>query len=469
VHTAEKARTAFAATHVLHGSLERENGKVVLHALLTDVRSGGNAKDWKAEYAPGEVRYAGVALAGFVTGTLRLPPPAAAATVNPAAKQDYWAGQWYLRQNSTLDAAVPLLERAVAADPDSPLTYAGLAEAQWFEYRLTREQAWLDRTRESVRQAESRSPDVAPVHRVEGYLNYAAGFYEQALTEFERAIQLQPSNGTAYIWLGKAYEDNNQLDQARMAFLKAVEVEPGYFRPYQDLGAFYEQRSNFSEAAKYLKKAVELAPGEPTLHWGLGQIYQDLGQFGAAEYELRNSIGLQETMSAVHELGIILMYEGKARDAIPFFVRASKLNSPPGGTRRYSPLMYLGIAYRQLNLPREASDANQRGLDMAEVDMARNPRDGYARAFLGYFSAALGQRRRAESEIAQALRLFPDDSATRWRAVLVYEALGLRDKTLELLRTSSGEQLADVNRWPYLADLHTDPRFLQLLNLHQVR
>jgi tetratricopeptide (TPR) repeat protein len=106
---------------------------------------------------------------------------------------------------------------------------------------------------------------------------------------------------------------------------------------------------------------------------------------------------------------------------------------------------------------------------MAEAEMARNPRNGYVRAFLGYFAAALGDRRRAESEIAQALRLFPNDADTRWRAVLSYEALGLRDKTLEVLSTSTAEQLGDVNRWPDLADLHRNRRFLELLASKQVK
>jgi hypothetical protein len=60
-------------------------------------------------------------------------------------------------------------------------------------------------------------------------------------------------------------------------------------------------------------------------------------------------------------------------------------------------------------------------------------------------------------------------SETRWNAVLSYEALHLRNSTLALLSTSTPEQLADVNRWPDLADLHNDPRFLQLLAAHQIR
>ena len=80
-------------------------------------------------------------MAGMVTAALRLPPPADEPGERQAAKQDYRAGLAYTRRNSTVDKALPLLEHAVAADPDSPLTWAGLAEAQWFKYFITKDPA----------------------------------------------------------------------------------------------------------------------------------------------------------------------------------------------------------------------------------------------------------------------------------------------------------------------------------------
>jgi tetratricopeptide (TPR) repeat protein len=476
VDASQNANAAPQATHKLHATLTKENGKLLLHAVLTDARSGVNVKDWTAAYAPGEVRrYAPVALAGMVTGTLLL-PPLAASVVNPAAVQDYWAGVWYTRQNSTLNVALRALKQAVAEDPDSPLTYAALAEAEWFEYYLTKDQAWLDSTRESLREAERRNPDVPAAHRVEGYLHYADDLYAQAVPDFERAIELNPGNAMAHIYLGKAYEDNNQLDRALSEFQKATEVEPRYFRVWQNLAAYYQNRSNFSEMAKFHKKAVDLAPREPNLHSNLAGAYMNLGQFAAAEYQLRRSIELQETPAANSDLGQILMYEGNDAEAVRSFEHALDLPSPPGGTPKYLVLMYLGIAHRRLHNTDEAKEANIKGLRIVEGESPRNVRDGDLKSFLGYFSAACGDRRHAVDYIETALGLFPDNAATRWRAVLTYEELyrlskdpHLRQRTLELLGQSTADQLADVSRWPDLADLHEDRRFKYLLATHQVR
>ena len=48
VDTIQEARTVLEATHVLHGSFKDENGKLLLHAYLTDTRSQINTKEWRA-------------------------------------------------------------------------------------------------------------------------------------------------------------------------------------------------------------------------------------------------------------------------------------------------------------------------------------------------------------------------------------------------------------------------------------
>jgi tetratricopeptide (TPR) repeat protein len=455
-------KRAAGATQVLHGTLGRENGKVVLDAYLADARSGVRTKEWKSEYAPEEVRYIPVALAGVVTETLHLPPLVTRPAVNPAARQDYAAGLKYTRRNSTIDAALPLFERAAAADPDSALTHAGLAEAQWFKYFLTKDPVWLERTAESVRRAEIRNPDLAAVHRVAGLLQANDGRYEQAVAEYQRAIELEPNNSDSYRRLGKAYQANSQLDQALAALRRAVELEPGYFKPYQDLGAFYFERADYGEAAKQLKKEIELAPNEPEAHFALGTAYLDLGQYGDGETELRVALGLAETPDTLNNLGVVLMYQGRDNEAIPYFSRALSL-SPD----RSVWWMNMATAYRRVNRAADSERANRQGLDLAGKEMSLDPRNSTVRAHLAYLCARLGERKRAESEISQALQLSPNDTDTRWFAAVTYEALGRREDTLNVLKDSPHGVLADLSRWPDVADLRRDPRFIELLAKRQ--
>jgi serine/threonine-protein kinase len=350
------------------------------------------------------------------------------------------------------------MERAVAADPGSPLTHAGLAEARWLKYYLTKDKSWLDQAAASVADAERRNPDAARVHYVGGILKANSGWYEQAAEAYRRVIELEPNNGDAYRRVGQVYEQNNKLDEALVALNKAIEVDPQLYKNYQALGAFYVQRGNHSEAAKQFKKAVDLAPDESSARYSLGTAYMNLGRFAEAENELRFAIGLRSTPSALHTLGLTLMYQAREQEAVLYFLEAVRLTP-----ERFSSWMHLGICYRRLNLKTESTQASRRGLELADAEISRNPRNGGVESFLAYLCAQLGQRQRAESEIARALQQSPNDADTRWIAALTYEALGKRDATLGILSVAPPELLADLSRWPDVADLRGDSRFIQLL------
>jgi eukaryotic-like serine/threonine-protein kinase len=453
----EKSGDLLKATHVLHATVEKEKDQLAVHAFLTDTRSRVDLKQWNANYSPAEMGYVPALLTSMVTETFHLPVDTAGA-INAAARNDYLAGLGYLRRDSSIPIALASFERAVLNDPASSLAYAGLAEAQWFEYFLTKQRAWLDRSAESARQAQRRNLDLAHVHRVAGLHLSNAGFYEQAAAAYRRATELDPADAENYRRLGQVYERSSQKVEALEAFLTAVSLQPDYYRAHLELGAYYFNRADYSRAATPLKKAADLAPNEPNVRVALGTTYMDLGMYVEAEQQLRHAVARDEAANSLHTLALILMYQARDREAIDYFARALRRNP-----ESYLSWLCIAIAYRRTNRAADSEAANRRGQEAAEAAMPRNPRDGYPRAIRGYFAAVLGDGIRAESETAQALNLAPDDAETRWVTILTYEALARRESSLAVLAHSSRQQVMDVNRWPDLADLRHDSRFLQLL------
>ncbi len=459
-----KARTMLGATHTLNGTLRKEDGNVVVLAYLTDASSLVHLKEWRAEYSIGELRNMPTALAGMVTGTLNLPPLAIAATVNAAAYPDYSAGVALARRDPEVDRALPLLEHAVMADPNSPLTHAKLAEAQWVKYQRTKDPQWQERAIASLKNAEQRNPDVAAVRLLSGLIHESFGQYEQAQEDLLRAIELEPNNGDAWRRIAKVYEDNNQPGQALSAYMKAIEVQPGYFKNYQQLGTFYFNRGEYEEAVQQRKRMVELVPDMADAHYALAAPYLDMGRYADAEYELHVAISYQETAKAVLGLGLSRTYQGREQEAIPYYERAIKIG--PATSLYY---INLGSAWRRTNSPREAERAYRQGLDLAEAALARNPKDGYEKSCLAYLCAQLGDNRRAESEAAQALQLSGKAVNVRWMVAQTYETLGKRDLTLTLLRDAPASMFVLIKRSPDLADLRANTRFQQLLVSHHIQ
>ncbi|MBK5290395.1 MAG: tetratricopeptide repeat protein, partial [Acidobacteriia bacterium] len=465
------AQTAFAmisladaakATHVLNTTL-RQGSMIELVSVVTDASSGLHLREWKAEYLPEQTRYIPRALAGVVTATLGLPGLQEGNQVNQAARADFQQGLQLARRDSSMDAAVAALERAVLADPHTALTHAALAESQWWKYFQTKQPEWLHRASSSLRQAELRDPDAVPVHLLAGILKVNAGQHEQAMAEYRRAIQLEPRNGDAHRRLGQALEQTGQLQESEAERVRSTEVAPADYRNFQSLGAFYFQRGRFTEAVVPMTQAVRLAPQEAGPRFALGAVLKGLGRFAESEAELRKAVGLRDSSNALHELGSVLTYQRREDEAIPYFQRALHL-----APDKYISWVYLGTCYRRLNRPAEALRANQKAKELAEVEVARTPRSGYTRSFLAYICARLGDSRRADMEIAQALQLSPDDSDTRLNAVFTYEALGRREDSVALLERMSPEALAVLSRWPDNESLRKDRRFAQLLEKHKI-
>ncbi len=461
VHTSDEARVLVGASHALRATAERHGDVVTVHAYLADLRSGVDAREWTAEYKASEMRYVPTALAGTVTETLHLPPPNGGASVNAAAQQEYQAGLAALGRDRTVDQARRSFEKAVRSDYDSALTWAGLAEAQQLKGGTTGDKEWFDRAAESVRQAEKRNSDLPEVHCVAGQVLASSNQYEKAIVEYQRAIELEPNSDGAYRRLGEAFQENAQIDEAFNNFRKAVKVGPHQYRNFIALGSYYYDQAKYKEAVLYFRQAVKLAPDEPRTLYGLGVAYLNSGQFSLAEQELRSSIKLSETSIAFASLGVVLMYERRDRDAIPYLLRVLRL-----GPDRYLSWMNLGTAYRRIYLRSKAQWAYQRGLGLAEAAIAKHPRSGNIRAYLAYLCAQVGERKRAEYEIVQALQQAPNDAETLYAVALTYEALDRRNDTLSVLTQAPIGVLKDLSRWPDVADLVRDPRFTQLLASH---
>ena len=462
VNTPEEARVLLGASHVLRATLDKRGDPFSLHAYLTELRSGADLREWTAVYKPTEMRYVPSALAGLVTEALHLPPSNSGASVNATALNDYSAGLKALRRDKTVDEALQRFERAAKKDPESALPLAGLAEAQWIKFTATADRKWLAAVAESVREAQLRNPDLAQVHRVAGLLHYREGHYEQAIPDYQRAIELDPRDGDAYRRLGVAYERSRQMGEALVALRKAIEADPGQYRNYRNLGDFYFDTARYQEAISQYEKALLLAPDEPGLRYQLGRAYENTGQLPLAEKELRASLAVSERSAVLHTLGVLLLYERREREAIPDIRKALQL-----GPETALGWLNLGTAYRRTGQASEAAQAYLSGRTLAESEVTSNPRNAVIRSHLAYLCAQTGQPGRAGSEIAQALEESPNNADVVFMAAMTYEALNRREDTLSILSEAPQGVLKDVSRWPDLADLSRDNRFTQLLNPHE--
>ena len=459
-----KTLAVLGATHMLTGTLHKSNGRVSIHAVLTDARSQLQLKEWNGEYEPGELRNMPVALAGIVTGTLRLPPLPSAATVSAAAYPDFAAGVGLLEQNS-LDLALPFLERAVAADPESPLTYARLAEAQARKYRVDYSAEWLDRATATLQKAEQRNSDLPLIWVVSARINEYKGLYEAAESDLKRALELDGRDGDAWRRLGRVYKQINLFPASIVAFQRAIEVQPGYFLNYQDLCGVYREQGEYKAAIEQCRKGVELAPDLSDAHWGLSVALFCQGEY--AESESESNLALRLDPRSTHALfsrAFALTSQGRAKESIPLYLRA--INIGP-----QSALLYcdLGTAYRLAGSPALARKAYSTALSLAQKELEQNQRDAIRKAQLAYMCARLGEKNRAKFEAKLAKQPVPSSVEVAWWLLLTWEALGEQEEALAILQQLPDDTLHRLNREADLADFRRSSRFQQVMASHHIQ
>jgi tetratricopeptide (TPR) repeat protein len=96
------------------------------------------------------------------------------------------------------------------------------------------------KAKEAINKAVQLAPKSSVVYVARGIGNYylpamLGGGAKSAMEDFRKAIQLDPRNGEAYLWLGLSLRKENRDAEARQAFNKSLELDPNRFWTRQQL------------------------------------------------------------------------------------------------------------------------------------------------------------------------------------------------------------------------------------------
>ncbi len=122
----------------------------------------------------------------------------------------------------------------------------------------------------------------ARIYRYQGLEAQNRGDLETAFTNYQKAVELDPSFEVAYNDLGVLYEASGAIERAEESYLKAIIIDPYYLSAYTNLALLYENKRDLKNAALYWKKRAQL--GGPDDTWTIkakaryGDICLSLGE-----------------------------------------------------------------------------------------------------------------------------------------------------------------------------------------------
>jgi len=135
---------------------------------------------------------------------------------NAEAQNDYG---WALRQNGDLTNAEVYLRKAEALNPALAYVHSNLSV-------VLLDQNKPDESLAEAKKAVTTDGQQPIYHEVLGNALLAAGETKSAIEEYNAAIKLRPDYENAYYNLGRAYQKDGQITEAKTALSEALKFDP---------------------------------------------------------------------------------------------------------------------------------------------------------------------------------------------------------------------------------------------------
>ena len=144
------------------------------------------------------------------------------------------------------------------------------------------------------------------------------GEFEQAISEYKKAITLNPNSPIIYNRLGVAYSELKQYDTALNAYQKALVLSPTTAEPHYNMGLVYLKQGNLPRAAEAFKRAIAINAEWEDAYTGLGEVYLKQGDFrqAARVYKQATRLNPNGNPGAFLGLGKVYAKQGRLDDAI---------------------------------------------------------------------------------------------------------------------------------------------------------
>jgi TolB-like protein/Flp pilus assembly protein TadD len=288
---------------------------------------------------------------------------AGAVEFHPAAHEAYLRGRFFCgqRSESSLQKAIRLFEEALAIEPNCAHSLSGIADCSmllcWFGALAPRIAG--ARARAAAQRAIEIDPQMSEAHASLALVKFWFEWdWNAAESEFQRAIQLNPSYALAHLWYASFLNAMGRPEEARAEQRAAQELDP--LSPMIHMNgadADYFAR-DYDRAITHLRSLLESAPRFLPALFNLGRTYLRKGMHRNAVLAFEQTFELSGNRGCLPALGQAYAHLGRSNDASRIL---RELTYDPSG--RYIPATCLAWIYLGLGETDVAFECLERGIE----------------------------------------------------------------------------------------------------------
>ncbi len=321
---AETVAKALSVKGVVHGRLEQQGERLLLSLSLAHGQDGDQV--WGERYdstlADLLTLQSGIArdIAGQLHGGLSREDErrvTTAYTTSGEAYQLYLKGRDHVQRVALpeLQKGIQFLTQATALDPNYALAYVGLADAYRTSSAVDMTPALvIPKAIEAAEKAVQLDDASSTAHTQLGVLaiwyDWDAAAAEQ---HFLRALELDPENAEAHLFLGHLRSNQGRHQEAMRSVERALALEPFNPRFNALAGQFLTHAGRTDDALVRLQATLALDPNHVLAHIFASAAYSEKGRHEQAIAEAEQAAAItRRTMS--HPLGLIGYAKAKSGD-----------------------------------------------------------------------------------------------------------------------------------------------------------
>jgi len=268
------------------------------------------------------------------------------ATKNADAYINYLQGRqhWNKRTEEDLKKAVEFFERALKIDKEYAMAYTGLADSYaimaFLEFMAPHDA--YPKAREAAEKALSLDPQLAEAHTSLGLIKFQYDWdWDGAEKELTEAININPSYAPAHHFYADYLKAMGRFDEALSEIEKAQELDPLSLAISTGVGHVLYLSGQYDEAIEQYQRAVDLDPNFVVTHVWFGRPYLEKGMFKEAISELETAVKLSgESTLALAMLGHGLASAGRGEEAKEILEKLKERSKS-----QYVPSYWIAVIY----------------------------------------------------------------------------------------------------------------------------